>query len=125
MNMQKYLFLLLLTVAPLCCAQEQKEETNEAVEQQESHKAQYDEFDVVTQEFEDFELEKPTNFQEPSRMQVWATALGLALLIKYIEMREVFSDWHETASDWWESFLVFCHLKSERKKETDEQESQA
>lgn len=120
MNRSQITLLLLLSVASISCASVENELDVEEQKVERLQSVELDELDMVGQEFQDFELEKPQEYKEPSRMQVWATAVGLALLIKYIEMRDLLSDWQETASEWWDDFLVFCHVKSKKISEIDE-----
>ena len=120
MNRSQITLLFLLSVASFSCAQVEKEHDAEEQKVERLHDAELDELDMIGQEFQDFELEKLQEYKEPSRMQVWATAVGLALLIKYIEMRDLLSDWQETASEWWDDFLVFCYVKSKKTNEIDE-----
>lgn len=129
MKLQKLALVLFLTGTTGAFAQDNQTEDSEKTELQQqleenpihySNQVQPD-FDSI----EDEDLTAITHEQEPSRFKAWIAAFGLACVIKYIEMKDAVSDMSDSVADWWNSFLVFCHLKNEQLKEIDAKEYQA
>jgi len=113
MNLHKLLFLLLFVAASKNFAEQPVLDAHETIQLEQTVPSETGDYNTVELEFTQDELDKPSEIQEPSRIQAWAQSVAIAMLMKYPGLFETLFDMQERVAQWWHTALVFCHIRSQ------------